>query len=128
MLKHINKLINNRHSTKWFYWYITGTLHTLHLLVHYWYITSIIWEKSNSYLKQTLPKNRKYKEHSKLLIPKTKNGYYYKWMDNYRLNSLENREAKILYKRLSMKQYFSSCPVEFFHALLMNEHKSDHFN
>lgn len=49
-------------------------------------------------------------------------------MDNYKLNSLENREAKILYKRLSMKQYSASCPVEFFLALLMNEHKPDHFN
>ena len=35
-------------------------------------------------------------------------------MDNYRLNSLENREAKILYKRLAMKQYSSYYPVEFF--------------
>ena len=52
MLKHINKLINNRHSTKWFYWYITGTLH------------QSFEKRAISYLKQTLPKNRKYKEHS----------------------------------------------------------------
>lgn len=104
------------------------------LLVHYWYIT-FTGTLHQSFEKRAIPILNKLfqrieniKNTPQLLIPKTKKEYYYKWMDNYKLNSLENREAKILYKRLSMKQYSASCPVEFFLALLMNEHKPGHFN